>query len=156
MNDPRLFAGPGDTLPMAVQFERGVDLARNARVVVAACLLTFMFLDAAHAVKPQPSVPAEILRPSGHTLAGPGSYNLAIDQSVFVYESSSVTKICVTLVVTAPDVVVRLNVENFTTLFVTDASSRAFCSNSSTWVELRCDVDSAENCTGFWRVDFVP
>lgn len=125
------------------------------RLIIAICFLSLVFADPANAQGRPTQAPAQTLPSSGNTLAGPGGFDLLPDESVFVFESFKTIPICITLVVTAPDVTLRLNVENFTTVFVTDAATRSLCVDNTTVVELRCDLNSPANCTGFWRVDSV-
>ncbi len=129
----------------------GSNLSRKLHVILAVCLLNFVVLDTAHSAKPA----AKVLLPSGNTIAGPGSFDLAPDESAIVFRSTS-ARFCTTLVVTAPDVVVRLNMENYTTLFATNAASQALCNDFSTAVEIKCEANNLVNCTGFWRVDYMP
>ncbi len=131
-------------------------MSRTPRIVVIACLLSFMFPDMANSAKPA----SKVLPPGGNTIAGPGSFNLApgTGESVFSIKltQTEIPQTCVTVVVTSPDALVRLNVKGITTVFISDAASRSLCFDFRTTIEIRCDSLSLEDCLGFWRVDRLP
>ncbi len=128
------------------------------RFAVTALFLNFTLIEGAAAAKPDSSPPpsaGSVLPPGGNTIAGPGGFNLPPDEGAVVYRSEA-SRFCVTLVVTSPDVTVRLNLEGLSTLFVTNSASRSACSTTSPFAQIICDVTSLTNCSGFWRVDNMP
>jgi hypothetical protein len=125
-------------------------------MVVIACLLSFMSPDVANSAKPV----SKVLPPGGNTIAGPGSFNLLPNESEVVFISrfnqTQSPQICVTLVVTSPDVVVKLNVTDIPSFPVSGTASRALCFDFNATIEVRCEADNLTDCTGFWRVDRLP
>ena len=102
---------------------------------------------------------AEILPPGGNTIAGPGSFNLAPSASVIVRQIQAGSRVCATLVVTSNDTDVELKVitsGSSVSIFVTSSSSRSLCHVNSENIEVLCGSNSIVNCTGFWRVDYIP
>ena len=129
---------------------------RNFQIVFVSCLLGFMTPSVVFAAKPA----SKVLPPGGNTIAGPGSFNLTPGTGELVYRSAFVqptnAKICVTVVVTSVDVVTRLNVIGYPSIFITSAASQSFCNDIDAIIEVRCDPGNLASCTGFWRVDLMP
>ena len=133
-------------------------MSRNLQIGLIACVLSLMFSDVAPAAKPA----SKVLPPGGNTIAGPGSFNLLPDtgELVFSFEftpsATDIPQTCVTVAVTSPDAVVRLNVKGITTVFITDSASRLLCIDFRTTIEISCDSQSIADCTGFCRIDRLP
>lgn len=98
---------------------------------------------------------APALTAGGHTLAGPGSVNLALNATQTVYtDASANADTCVT-VVNSGKATVRLSitndVPNTTSIDVLAGASGALCRDSTEQVDLLCVGPSS--CTAQWRLD---
>jgi len=122
-------------------------MMKSNRIALAAALILAM-------AAPAVAATSTGMTAGGHTLAGPGTTNVASNATATVYtDASANSDTCVTVII-AGSSPVRLAVVGFTpstSIDVAVGSSAALCNDDTTAVNLTCL--GPNSCSAQWRVD---